>query len=108
MFAERGPEDEAGEELEAGPAAEGATEEVRAAAGAEADDDADLEGALESVEEGMQGLNVDDEVISQVQKTPQIPLLALPSLGLAEYHCNLAFWGICSWLSGPVRADHAC
>lgn len=53
----------AADKLEAEPAAE---EEAAATSDAAADDDDDLEGALESVEEGMQALNVDDEVISQV------------------------------------------
>lgn len=60
----QGPGEEgAAEELEVEPAA---GKEAAGANEALADDDADLEGALESVEEGMQALNVDDEVISQV------------------------------------------
>ncbi len=64
LCAERGPEDKAGEELQPSPEADGEAA-AEDAEGVE-DDDADLEGALESVAEGMQALNVDDEVISQV------------------------------------------
>ncbi|KAK9846920.1 hypothetical protein WJX84_011053 [Apatococcus fuscideae] len=60
---ERGPAEDAAEEVETAPAA--VTSHEATAGEADIDDDAELEGALESVEEGMQALNVDDEVISQ-------------------------------------------